>query len=232
MTEIVLVGADGAGKTTIAKKLVNQLPVNAKYLYMGWTTESSNFSLPTSRLIQRTRRFYRAHFSKKISESSVSLESKYLNRKVFTSIDKQNSLIAVVRLFNRLANDWYIQFISWIYQLRGYLVISDRHFLFEAALRYYSKNGKQRLTIRLHKWLIDKVYVEPDLIILLDAPPDVLYERTKETTLEILKFRRNIIYNYGKRIPNLLLIDSTQPVDTIYHSVKENIEKLLTQKRI
>jgi thymidylate kinase len=226
MAEIVIVGADGAGKTTIAKRLVNKLPINAKYLYMGWTTESSNFSLPTSRWIQVLRRTYKTKTKKNTSDLSNGLETEYLTSKVFTSIENQNSLVAVIRLFYRLANDWYIQIISWIFQLRGYIVISDRHFFFEAALRYHSDN-KQRLAVRLHRWLIDHVYVKPDLIILLDAPPDVLYKRTKEAPFDVLKFRRNVIYNYGKIIPNLVLIDSSKPLDISYNAVKDKIIEFL-----
>jgi thymidylate kinase len=227
MTEIVLVGADGAGKTTIAKRLISQLPIRAKYLYMGWTAESSNFTLPTSRLIQTIRRFYEKKLKKNSVRFSIELESKYLNRKVFTSIDKQNSLVSTIRLFHRLANDWYIQFISWIYQLRGYLIISDRHFIFEAAFIYYSKNDKQRLTIRLHRWLLDNVYVKPDLVILLDAPPDVLYQRKKEQTLDILKMRREALSNYGRKMPNSVQIDSSQPLEIVYNTVNDKIMKFL-----
>jgi thymidylate kinase len=227
MTEIVLVGADGAGKTTIAKRLVSQLPIRAKYLYMGWTTQSSNFSLPTSRLIQTIRRFYEKNFKKNFVGSSIESESKYLNRKVFTSIDKQNSLVSTIRLFHRLANDSYIQCISWIYQFRGYLVISDRHFIFEATFKYYSKNDKQRLTIRLHRWLLDNVYVKPDLVILLDAPPDVLYKRKKEETLDILKIRRDVLSNYGRIMPNTVQIDSSQPLEIVYNTVSDKIMKFL-----
>jgi thymidylate kinase len=227
MTEIVLVGADGAGKTTIAKRLVSQLPIRAKYLYMGWTTQSSNFSLPTSRLIQTIRRFYEKNFKKNFVGSSIESESKYLNRKVFTSIDKQNSLVSTIRLFHRLANDSYIQCISWIYQFRGYLVISDRHFIFEATFKYYSKNDKQRLTIRLHRWLLDNVYVKPDLVILLDAPPDVLYKRKKEETLDILKIRRDVLSNYGRIMPNTVQIDSSQALEIVYNTVSDKIMKFL-----
>jgi len=227
MAVIVLVGADGAGKTTIAKRLVNQLPVNAKYLYMGWTTESSNYSLPTSRWIQILRRFYNTKFRNKTRESSVDSESKYLSQKVFTSIEKQNSLIAGIRLLNRLADDWYIQLLSFIFQARGYTVISDRHFIFEAALRYHSNNGKQRFAVRLHKWLLNNFYIKPDLIILLDAPPEVLSQRTKEAPFEVLEFRRNVFYNYGKGIPDLIMIDSSRPIDVTYKAAKDKIIEFL-----
>jgi len=51
MSTIALIGADGSGKTTIARMLLESPPVKMKYLYMGLNTESSNYALPTSRLI-------------------------------------------------------------------------------------------------------------------------------------------------------------------------------------
>ena len=197
---------------------------------MGWTTESSNFSLPTSRLIQKIRRFYGKNSKKKSVSSSKEMDSKYLDKQVFATIDKQNCIVATIRLINRLADDWYCQFISWIYQLRGYIVISDRHFIFEAAIRYYSKNDKQRFTIRLHKWLLENIYVKPDLVILLDAPPDVLYKRKKEATLEILKIRRNALFNHGRTMPDLVLVDSSQPLEVVYKTVSDKILKFLNIK--
>jgi ABC-type branched-subunit amino acid transport system ATPase component len=53
---IVLVGADGAGKTTIAKRILQSYPCSIRYLYMGASIDSSNFSLPTSRLLHYLKR--------------------------------------------------------------------------------------------------------------------------------------------------------------------------------
>ena len=42
MATIALIGADGSGKTTIAKMLLESPPAKMKYLYMGLNIESSN----------------------------------------------------------------------------------------------------------------------------------------------------------------------------------------------
>ena len=61
MFAVAVIGADGAGKTTVTKRLLETLPVRMKYLYMGWNPESSNFALPTSRLMLhlKLRELYR-----------------------------------------------------------------------------------------------------------------------------------------------------------------------------
>ena len=60
---IALIGPDGAGKTTLAERLQQKLPFPIRYLYMGVSIESSNVTLPTSRLI--------AHIKKKLGLDSA-----------------------------------------------------------------------------------------------------------------------------------------------------------------
>ena len=56
MTVIAIIGADGAGKSTVARALEASLPFRTKYIYMGSNIESSNIALPTSRLILYLKR--------------------------------------------------------------------------------------------------------------------------------------------------------------------------------
>ena len=56
MTTVALIGPDGAGKTTVARKLADVLPVPVRYLYMGVSTDSSNVMLPTTRITRRVKR--------------------------------------------------------------------------------------------------------------------------------------------------------------------------------
>ena len=55
MATIALIGSDGSGKTTIIRKLQENFPMSMKCIYMGLNIESSNYSLPTSRLILKLK---------------------------------------------------------------------------------------------------------------------------------------------------------------------------------
>ena len=76
MSTVALIGADGSGKTSVAKLLVERHPDKMKYLYMGSNFESSNVALPTSRLIVLIRK------KLKKSESNTSGVMKSLNKHI------------------------------------------------------------------------------------------------------------------------------------------------------
>ena len=46
MTTVALVGPDGAGKTTVARRLEGALEIPVRYLYMGVSADSSNVDPP------------------------------------------------------------------------------------------------------------------------------------------------------------------------------------------
>ena len=73
MTVIAIIGADGAGKSTVARALEASLPFRTKYIYMGSNIESSNIALPTSRLILYLKRlsFRRVAKREGITETSI-----------------------------------------------------------------------------------------------------------------------------------------------------------------
>ena len=45
---VALIGSDGAGKSTVARRVVERLPFPSEYLYMGVNLEASPVMLPMS----------------------------------------------------------------------------------------------------------------------------------------------------------------------------------------
>jgi hypothetical protein len=56
MRTVALIGADGSGKSTIARRLVRESGLPLKYLYMGINLQWSDHLLPTTRLYFFLRR--------------------------------------------------------------------------------------------------------------------------------------------------------------------------------
>lgn len=222
---VALIGPDGSGKTTIAKRLLESFPLPITYLYMGVSVESSNVALPTSRLVH----WWKVHKHKQSLRASgadvpavVSLHS-LEHRNV-----QRGMLGATARLVNRVAEESYRQVISWVYQRRGYVVLYDRHFLFDCCPTP-SDAPPQRWTDRLHRWFLQRVYPKPRLVILLDAPPEVLYARKQEVPTDYLQANRDSLWAKKSFVADFVRVDSTQPVDQVVARVSELILKRCTQ---
>lgn len=221
MFAVAVIGADGAGKTTVTKRLLQTFPIPMKYLYMGWNPESSNFALPTSRLMLRLKlRSYRREAERRgIREPEFISTHHPEHRKVH-----RGRIGTAARLLNRLAEAYFRQMISWIYQLRGYIVLYDRHFLFDAAPgNNRSQVQKQPLDSRIYFWLLSHLYPRPDLVIFLDAPPEVLLKRKQETTLDYLRWRRAAFLEQGEETASFIRVDATQPPDKVLADVTQHI---------
>ncbi len=222
MFTVALIGVDGAGKTTICNMLRKSLPLRIKYIYMGVNIESSNIALPTSRLMMHLKRFNR----RKKNKHNPDLESTLHFHEIQPKQRKSSKIRAVARLINRITEEFYRQVVAWLYQLRGHVILFDRHFLFDYALiDMESRRREIRLSDRLHRWFIKKVLPQPDLVIFLDAPLEVLFDRKGEWTYQHLQIRRNAFIHQGRKIKNFVQIDATQPVEKVYEEVSEKILK-------
>jgi len=94
---------------------------------------------------------------------------------------------------------------------RGWFVIFDRchHDLLADPIRY--RYGAPLWLARIAFRLLP----EPDALILLDAPADVLHARKPETTLEMAITLRERYLHIVNNHPRGVLIDCNRPVDTV-----------------
>jgi thymidylate kinase len=215
MTTIALVGADGAGKTTIAQTLAQSFPRPIKYLYMGTSIQSSNVSLPTARLAWWLKqRAYR----RQLQQTGQAVPTQIATHQVEQQGLSRGRLAKVARLAYRLTEEWFRQMVAWIYQLRGYLVLYDRHFFFE----YLPSQQPTQLTWcdRLHRWHLQHCYPRPDLVIFLDAAPAILYSRKPEWDLAHLQQYRTGLLAQGQCVANFVQVDAAQPLEQVLAEVR------------
>jgi hypothetical protein len=206
-------------------------PVPVKYLYMGVSADSSNIALPTTRMIEYFKRRRRQKLgvtpSKNIPPNHPALRGRH----------KKSGVRSLLRLVNRLAEEWYRQFLSWKFRRQGHVVIYDRHYKFDFELdkvphgNEVSSREKRQFTDWLHRWFLAKVYPAPDVVIYLDAPAEVLFARKGEFTLEWLESRRQAFITQGKKTPNFFQIDATQPLETVHANVAERIMQFYQKRR-
>jgi thymidylate kinase len=188
-----------------------------KYLYMGVDISASNLALPSSRLAERLKRRQR--------NASVG------GARAIPS-DRQNRgrLRAIARLANRLAEEWFRQLVSWFYQRRGFVVLYDRHFVFDFAPEI-AGDGPETLDKRLHRWALTHLYPRPGLVIFLDAPGAVLFARKGESTAEELERRRQAFLRQGERLPNFVRVDATRPLENVYEEIVRRILEFESGRR-
>jgi thymidylate kinase len=101
---------------------------------------------------------------------------------------------------------------------RGRLVLFDRY-TYDALLR----PGRRSFRARLSYFLLAKVCPPPDVVVVLDAPGEVMFTRKGEHTVEILEERRQRYLDMSKRLPQSVVVDATQPPDVVTRTVTQRL---------
>ena len=216
MVTVALIGADGAGKTTVALRLEEETSLRVKYIYMGVNPDASNHALPTTRLVQKVRRWRgkETHAGGPPDRARRKTREQRLTKRTFSRVK------SALRLVNQLGEEWYRQWLAWYYQRRGYVVLFDRHFYSD----YYAHDicdasEDQPLSRRIHGFLLNKLYPRPDLVILLDAPAPTLFARKSEGTVELLEERRQEYFQLRDLVPNFSVVNADQSPDAVVDEV-------------
>lgn len=220
MFTVALIGADGAGKTSICRRLVDTLPLPARYVYMGANPASSNLALPTTRLwrLIRRARGMQPHYGGPADPSRISAHPKSLPKRLALGLKSAMSFV------NRIVEEWLRQGQVWYYQSRGYIVVLDRHLFFDYYAYEIAENGTKRpLTKRLHGKMLARLYPRPELVICLDAPAEVLLQRKQEGTFEVRESRRQEYLQFNELVKNFVVVDAAQPEDAVFRQVAELI---------
>ncbi|MEX2137767.1 MAG: hypothetical protein WD894_00785 [Pirellulales bacterium] len=220
MFTVALIGPDGAGKTTIGRRLEHQLPLPVKYVYMGINTAASNHMLPTTRLACAVKRAFGAYREQGGPRDPTAKPrgAKGLARRVAATVKSTLSLC------NRLAEECYRQVVTWYYTRRRNIVVFDRHYFPDYyAYDVESNRRNKSLAQRIHGFFLARIYPQPHLMILLDAPADVLWARKREGTLALLEQRRMDYLRVGEVVKHFVIVDANRPEAEVADDVRNVI---------
>jgi thymidylate kinase len=224
---VALIGPDGAGKTTISRRLEGMLPRPVKYLYMGVNLDSSNMMLPTSQALRAIKRALGAPPDAGGPPDSrrVKPPPKSVFKRILVEVK------SILRLINQLSEEWFRQGLAWYYQRRGDIVLFDRHYFSDYyAYDIANRRGGLPLARRIHGFVLQHIYPRPDLVIYLDAPAEVLYERKGEGTLVALERRRIEYLQMRNLVKHFVVVDASQPLDDVVRAVTEVISNYYRDK--
>lgn len=220
MFTVALIGADGAGKTTIARQLENDHTLPIKYLYMGVSPLSSNVALPTTRFISwlKQRRGQGGDISGPPDPTRRQQRPRSRRKRIIREIK------SLLHLLNRLAEEWYRQGVVWTYQRRGFIVLFDRHFFSDYYAHDIAIDDPNRsLASRIHGFILERLYPRPDLVIFLDAPAELLLKRKGEGTIALLESRRQEYLRLREQIEQFVIVDAARPKDDVLQEVRSLI---------
>lgn len=114
----------------------------------------------------------------------------------------------------RMADLWRGWLVGLYHRLRGRLVIFDRY-TYDALL------DARRPTIRrrIRRYLLAHACPAPHLVIVLDAPAETLYRRSREHGVAGLEQQRQRYLRLSDHLPHLRVVDASQESDAVRREV-------------
>jgi len=216
MVTVALVGPDGSGKSTVARQVAAALPFPARRVYMGVNLEASSTMLPTTRLALVVKRA-RGGRSDMTGRTGSGPGEPSRRRGPLAGLRTD------LRMANWIAEEWYRQAIAAVHQRRGRVVVFDRHFFCDYYAHDVADRPGRSLASRVHGFNLRRLYPRPDLVVLLDAPAEVLHARKGEGTVESLEARRREYLSQAGVFRRFVVVDASRPIEMVVADVRARI---------
>jgi thymidylate kinase len=101
----------------------------------------------------------------------------------------------------------------------------DRHFYFDYLAHDVAGGAHLPLSRRLHGFVLRRLYPQPDLVIVLDAPAEVLFARKPEGSLEAVSARRLEYLDAARANGSFATVDATRPLAQVKADVARIVER-------
>lgn len=224
---IALIGNDGSGKSTIARKLLDESQYKLKYIYMGVSIESSNYALPWSKIVNWIKK---RNIRKQAQEKGISDPAYLTIHHLDHRRRKTGNLRTLFRVINRLTEGVYRLIIAFIFRARGYSILFDRYFLYEAApaIQDGVQSKMHPLEDAYFRFWRD-IVPKPTVTIFLDGPAEILLARKGEGDEGYFNEKRKAWLYIGQQLEHFCVVDATQSVDRVYEQVVSIIDNVLRQ---
>jgi len=215
MVTIALIGAHGAGKTTLGRALERSDEFPIKYLYMGLGARSSGSPLPTTRAL--------LEFEDVLGlGDAAAARRERAGRLPRGFLDALGSALAFCA---SAGEEWYRASLARRFERRGFVVLCDRHFFVDYWIHDLARAGRTLLQ-RAHGRFLARL-PRPDCTIVLDAPAAVLSAR-KGGAPERLERRRREYLALQNVLGNCRVVDADRPQGEVEAEVLGILRELTT----
>jgi thymidylate kinase len=126
---------------------------------------------------------------------------------------------AVFQIIRRPFRVWRRYLAGLRHRVLGRLVLFDRY-IYDASL---PARGSLIWLKRPYFWMLSRSCPSPNLIILLDAPGEVLHNRSGEYAPAHLEAERQHYRRLARRMPQLVQVDSNRPPEVVVSDVMGHI---------
>jgi len=188
---VALLAPDGAGKSTLAQSLTRDPYFRARLIYMGTNVKAKGLFLSTTQWFHANIKEYEARRAK-------------LGLKILKAI----------AFINRVVEQWYRSLAAAYYVSRGRFVVYDRY-VYDSWLVSRPRSIRKRI----RRWLLESACPSPDLVVLLDAPGEMLFKRKGEHSPEWLEQQRQGYLNLLPAVPNMVVVDAQQGAEEVRREV-------------
>jgi hypothetical protein len=193
---VAFLGCDGSGKSAVISGLTAALRESGNQVCLGHWRPNVFSSAPSERVL-----------------ATADDPHGQIPRGLFSSLLK-------------LAWLWFNWWIGWLFTLRkaksqGYLLFDRFHgdlLVDPIRYRYGGPMGVARLAVRLMP--------QPDLVIFLDAEPEVLLSRKQEVSREALMAARIRYLALCESNPSYRVVDASQALSSVIEDVQLHVRRL------
>jgi thymidylate kinase len=199
---VAVLGPDGAGKTTLVSALPGALGGDALVVYMGVNRDSQTHALPTMRWAQR--RVAPAPGAPTGARPRPLARPRRIVTRVHLLFDQAYRVGVGMRA-----------------RRRGRTVIFDRY-VYDAEVDAVVE-GRDRREQQVLRW-IRRRFPAPDLVVVLDAPGDVLLARKGEHDVERLDRLRRAYADIAADVAAVAVIDVRQDAAAVLSEAVAAIE--------
>jgi thymidylate kinase len=124
--------------------------------------------------------------------------------------DRYLRFVPGARLAQRMGRLLFRSAQAWFHRTRGRIVLLDR-FTYDVLLPSADLDYRGRVTA----WLVRRICAEPQLVVVLNAPAEVMWARKGEQGVEELERRRLTYLEIARTRADSVVLDARKPVDDV-----------------